>query len=215
MALCYQGLAPYRRAARQDRMRETPARLRHLPNAISLLRICAAPVLVVLAVHGAERAFAWLFIVALLSDIVDGYLARRLQLTSVLGAMLDSIGDLLLFLVAVVGIWCFHAGLLLQHRPACVLLVMLWAGEPLVAIARYGRISSFHTYASKVAAYLLGLMTGVLFVWGPSTPLLYLAITVGVVASLEELLLIGLLPTWRANVKGLYWVLREARGDSP
>jgi CDP-diacylglycerol--glycerol-3-phosphate 3-phosphatidyltransferase len=180
-----------------------------------VLRIAAAPLLVVLAVNGAERPFTWVLIPALLSDIVDGYLARRLGLTSVLGAMLDSIGDLLLFLVSVVGIWCFHPDLLLQHRVAGLLLVTLWVGEPLVAIARYGRVSSFHTYASKVAAYLLGIMIGVLFVWGPSTPLLYTAVAAGVVASVEELVLIGLLPSWRANVRGLYWVLREVRSDAP
>ena len=105
-------------------MRETSARLRHLPNVLSALRIAAAPALVVLALVGAERAFTWVLIPALLSDIADGYLARRLGLTSPLGALLDSIADLLLFFVAVVGVWCFHPGLL----------------------------SSFHTYASKAAA---------------------------------------------------------------
>jgi len=192
-------------------MRKTSARLRHLPNVLSALRIAAAPVLVVLALVGAERAFTWLLIPALLSDIADGYLARRLGLTSPLGALLDSIADLLLFFVAVVGVWCFHPGLLQQHRVAGSLLLSLWAVEPLVAILRYGRVSSFHTYASKAAAYLLGIMVGVLFVWGPSVVLLRVALFAGIAASLEELLLIGLLPAWRADVRGVYWVLRDGR----
>lgn len=196
--------------ARADR----PARFRHVPNLLSALRIAAAPVLVVLALQGAQRAFTWVLIPALLSDIVDGYLARRLGLTSALGALLDSVGDLLLFFVAVAGVWRFHPELLQQHRLAGVLLLVLWATEPLVALLRYGRVSSFHTYASKAAAYLLGIMIGLLFVWGPWLPLLYLALAVGILASVEELILILLLPTWRADVRGVYWVLREARSGA-
>ena len=54
-------------------------------------------------------------------------------------------------------------------------------------------------------------MVGVLFVWGPSVVLLRIALFAGIAASLEELLLIGLLPTWRADVRGVYWVLRDGR----
>ncbi len=186
--------------------------IRHLPNAISALRILAAPVLVALALTGHATAFAAVIVPALVSDIVDGYLARRLRLTSALGAMLDSIADLLLFAVAVIGIACFHPELLEHHRLAGGILLAGWLGEPLVALVRYGRISSFHTYASKVVAYLLGFMVAVLFVWGLPDALFYAAVGAGILASVEEFLLIALLPEWRADVRGIYWVLREARG---
>jgi CDP-diacylglycerol--glycerol-3-phosphate 3-phosphatidyltransferase len=186
--------------------------IRHLPNIISALRILAAPVLVALALTRHETAFAALLIPALISDIIDGYLARRLAITSALGALLDSVADLLLFAVAVVGIASFHPELLAQHRLACGILLACWLSEPLVALARYGRISSFHTYASKAAAYLLGFMVAVLFLWGLPDVLFYTAVGAGILASAEEFLLIALLPEWRANVRGIYWVLREAPG---
>jgi CDP-diacylglycerol--glycerol-3-phosphate 3-phosphatidyltransferase len=83
--------------------------------------------------------------------------------------------------------------------------------EIAAALIRYRRLSSFHTYLSKAAAYLLGISIGVLFLWGLPAALLYAAVTASVVANLEELVLIWLLPQWRPNVRGLYWVLQERR----
>jgi phosphatidylglycerophosphate synthase len=188
---------------------------RHLPNALSAARIGAAPVLGYFAAFGAEQRFTWLLVPALLTDIADGYIARRLGLTSRLGAMLDSTADALLFLVAIFGVWALHPDVLREHAVAGLLVAGSWIVEMAVALARYGKLSSFHTYASKAAGYLLGILIGVLFVWGLPPPLLYAAVCVSVAANLEELGLIWLLPSWRTDVRGLYWVLRERRLAPP
>jgi len=192
-------------------MRPPTGPWRHLPNAISAARIAAVPALGYLAATGSGRAFTWLLVAALLSDIADGYLARRFALTSKFGALLDSSGDALLFFAAIYGIWALHPEVLEAHGGLALLVCGGWTLEIAAALWRYGRLSSFHTYASKTAGPLLGLTIGVLFVWGLWEPLLYVAGAVSVLASLEELALIGVLPTWRANVRGLYWVLRERR----
>jgi CDP-diacylglycerol--glycerol-3-phosphate 3-phosphatidyltransferase len=195
-------------------MRATTRLLRSLPNALSTLRILAAPAMLLLAMRGDTGAFTALLVPALLSDAADGYLARRLGCTSALGALLDSAGDLVLFCAAAGGVVMLHPELVLAHRLESAALVALWLSEPLVALARYGRISSFHTYASKGAAYLLGFMVAVLFVFGLPPLLFHVAVGAGILASLEELMLIAVLPAWRANVRGLYWVLRETRAST-
>lgn len=171
----------------------------------------AAPVLVALAVLGHEAAFTWVLVPALLSDIADGLLARVLRLESKLGAMLDSAGDVLLLLAALCGVWAFHDGIVRDHAWLVVLLVAAWGIEIAAAFARYGRLSSFHTYVSKAAGYLLGVFVGVLFVFGFQPWLLYLAVGTSVIGNLEELVLLRLLPEWRADVRGAWWVLRERR----
>ena len=50
---------------------------------------------------------------------------------------------------------------------------------------------------------------GVLFLIGFQPWLLYLAAGTSILASLEELALLALLREWRADVRGLWWVLRE------
>ncbi|HUO79868.1 MAG TPA: CDP-alcohol phosphatidyltransferase family protein [Steroidobacteraceae bacterium] len=188
---------------------------RHLPNALSVARLGSVPLLGYFAASGAEQRFTWLLVPALLTDVADGYIARRFGLTSRLGAMLDSLADALLFLVAVFGVWALHPDVLREHALAGLLLAGSWVTEMAVALVRYGRLSSFHTYASKVAGYLLGIMVGVLFVWGLPPLLLYAAVIVSVGANLEELALMWLLPAWRTDVRGLYWVLRDRRTPPP
>jgi CDP-diacylglycerol--glycerol-3-phosphate 3-phosphatidyltransferase len=185
--------------------------LRNIPNALSAARIGATPVLGYFAAAGAEHYFTWVLVPALLSDIADGFIARRFGLTSRLGALLDSIGDALLFFVALFGVLVFYPELLHAHAMAGLLLMGSWIVEIAAALIRYRRLSSFHTYLSKAAAYLLGISIGVLFLWGLPAALLYVAVTASVVANLEELVLIWLLPQWRPNVRGLYWVLQERR----
>ncbi len=187
-------------------------RPRHLPNLISGARIAAAPVLAALALADMRTAFTWLLVVALLSDIADGLIARIFSFTSPLGARLDSIGDALLFAVAAFGIWVFHETVIRAYWPAFALVLALWLVEHLAALWRYGRLSSFHTYASRVAAYALGIFVGVLFVWGLQPWLLYLATGLSVLASLEECVLLMLVPEWRADVRGAWWVVRDRRG---
>lgn len=185
--------------------------VRHLPNIVSAARIAAAPLLIYCAAHGNQAAFTWILVPALLSDIVDGLLARALQLQSKLGALLDSIGDQLLLFTSIYGLWVFHREVITEYQAWCYAMVGAWLLEALAAFARYGRLSSFHTYVSKMAGYLLGIFVGVLFVFGFYPWLLYVAVATSVIGNLEELVLLRLLPEWRADVRGTYWVLREQR----
>jgi CDP-diacylglycerol--glycerol-3-phosphate 3-phosphatidyltransferase len=190
-----------------------PRWLRQLPNALSATRIAACPVLIVLATLELETAFTWLLVPALLTDIADGIVARAFKLQSRLGALLDSIGDALLLFTSIYGVWALHPDILQQHRVAGGLVVGAWLLEMAASLVRYRRLSSFHTYLSKVAGYLLGIFIGVLFVFGLQPWLLYLAVGSSVLGTLEELMLLWLLPRWRADVRGVYWVLRERQRE--
>jgi len=66
-----------------------------LPNVISFARICAVPVAVWLVLDNDFAAAFALFVLAGLSDALDGYLARRFT-RSKLGALLDPVADKLL-----------------------------------------------------------------------------------------------------------------------
>lgn len=65
----------------------------NLPNLITLARLLSVPVVVWLLVTSAYDYAFWLFVAAALSDAVDGFLAKRFGLTTVLGAYLDPIAD--------------------------------------------------------------------------------------------------------------------------
>jgi cardiolipin synthase len=65
----------------------------HLPNLISLARLLLVPVAIVMIVHSHWRAALVVFAIAGISDAIDGFIARRFDLRSVLGAYLDPLAD--------------------------------------------------------------------------------------------------------------------------
>ncbi len=188
--------------------------IRHLPNLISAARILSVPVLVVLAYLNKEGPFKWLLLAALLSDIADGLIARNFELTSTLGAKLDSIGDALIMVAAYYGIVVFHQEFLDNYMTWFVVMLGLWVLTILVSVLRYGRLASFHAYASRISAYALGIFVMVLFLWGFKPLIFYVAVIISVLAYLEIFVMLWLLPDWTPNVRGVYWILRKRRGSS-
>lgn len=69
-----------------------------LPNFITLVRLAALPFFLVSIAEGRFGIALALFVAAGISDGVDGYLARRFQMNSALGAYLDPIADKLLLM---------------------------------------------------------------------------------------------------------------------
>jgi cardiolipin synthase len=79
----------------------------NIPNIITLGRILAVPFIVwAIASNQMEIAFA-IFIIAGISDAVDGFLAKRFNMSSELGALLDPVADkaLLVSIYMALGIW--------------------------------------------------------------------------------------------------------------
>jgi CDP-diacylglycerol--glycerol-3-phosphate 3-phosphatidyltransferase/cardiolipin synthase len=77
----------------------------NIPNLLTLLRILLIPVFIVLfylPFPWANEAAAAVFVLAGLTDWLDGYLARRMQLVSPLGAFLDPVADKLMVATALV-----------------------------------------------------------------------------------------------------------------
>lgn len=81
-------------------------RLWNLPNTITILRTLAVPVLLLFPEVAGSRfwsqVMAWLFIVAAVTDLVDGWLARRGQQVTHIGKLLDPLADKLLVATALI-----------------------------------------------------------------------------------------------------------------
>lgn len=87
--------------------------MQHVPNALTLLRLLTAPVigaLLLLVALGGWAPALWLpvalglFLLACLTDLADGVLARRLSVESTAGAVLDPVADKLLMLCTGLGL---------------------------------------------------------------------------------------------------------------
>ena len=124
----------------------------NIPNQITLLRILLIPVFVLVFYY----PFKWnsqiaclIFTLAAVTDILDGYLARKLNQTSSLGAFLDPVADKLMVAIALV--------LLVQQNPTVYLAL-----PAAIIIGREITVSALREWMaeirarSKVAVSVLG-----------------------------------------------------------
>ena len=183
--------------------------LRNIPNAISLARLLATPFLLWMVLLHHQELFKWLLLACLLSDILDGWIARAFDLRSERGASLDSLADLLVALNMVLGLFVFQREFLAVHYREVLLVVGLFAIEAIAAILRYGRISSFHTILNRIAAYAQGIFVMSLFLWGYQGWIFKPTVILSILSCCEEFVLLYLLPKWRSDVRGVYWVISD------
>lgn len=146
-----------------------------LPNIITIVRIFCAPVVLwlLLADAGQDSTGRWaaaiLFIVAIATDGIDGYLARKHNLVSDLGKLLDPIADKALTGVAFVGLsilaelpWWITIVVLVREVGITVHRLIV-ASNHVVAAAWMGKLK---TVAQAVALSLALLpLTGVVGEW--------------------------------------------------
>jgi CDP-diacylglycerol--glycerol-3-phosphate 3-phosphatidyltransferase len=186
--------------------------LARTPDLITIARLLSAPVLAWFAYNHMHTAFAALLLPALFSDVVDGWLARKLGVTSDVGALLDSIADILLMAVMLYAIWPLHPYVYRDHGWAIIAVVILLALMHLASLLKFGRLASFHTRLIRAGIFVFSIFSVVLFLFGFVPWLLYLAGFVCTLGALEHFAILALLPEWKANIHGgLPEVLRLRR----
>jgi len=182
----------------------------YIINGITLYRLLVVPVLIYLIISNDPDTFKWLLPVSFFTDLIDGYLARRFKVTSILGSRLDSIADDLTIVSAIVGILVFKYWFVKQEIVLIAVMLVLYVIQTVYALAKYGNISSFHTYTAKVAAIFQGMFFILLFLLNePLMWLFYAAVAMTIADLVEEIMLVYMLPGWEANVKGIYWVWKK------
>ena len=118
-----QGASPHKTSsARRIRRRTLREDALNLPNLLTMGRIAAIPLVLVLLDRGGPRDCYWaalLFAGAAITDFLDGYLARKRGLVSVLGKFLDPLADKLIVMATLV--WLVPMG---RIAPSVVVLLL-------------------------------------------------------------------------------------------
>ena len=179
-------------------------------NAITLYRLLAVPVLLTLLINEQLLIFKWLLAVSFLTDAIDGYLARRWNVTSMFGSVLDSVSDDLTIAVAIIGIALVNPEFLTKEFALVVILAALYVAQIGFSLFRYHTISGFHTYLAKFVTVFQGIFL-VLFYWLPQPvyALFYFVSVLTILDLVEEIILVAITPKWETDIKGLYWVIKK------
>ena len=105
-----------------------------LPNFLTFCRLVVLPFLIVAILEGRFESALVLFLAAAVTDIVDGFLARRFGMSSPLGAYLDPIADKL-FLVSAFIVFTLPTTPTRIHVPVWLLVVTIFKDVMTLIIA--------------------------------------------------------------------------------
>lgn len=181
----------------------------NVPNLISLYRLLAFPVILYMALDGRENGFVILLCISLVSDVLDGNIARFFKLQTNFGAALDNLADICTYAMALLGLFLFKWDEIGPHAWILYLFLFVFVLSYLISFYRFGKIPGLHLYSAVSAGYVQSIFFFVLFVFGFYPWLYYLAVGWGVIAYTEKIFVLLRLDDIRIGVKGLYWLVKK------
>ncbi len=191
---------------------------KNLPNLLSLMRLACAPIMVALAfATGSKAWFLALFGGALVTDALDGFLARRLRAESDLGRRLDSWGDYAMTVAVVVGIWRLWPDVMRREWPWFLTTLVGCLAIVAYGLIRWRRVLGYHTWLAKGMAIVLPPAVVIVLAGWSAVPF-HGAVGLQVLCGLEEMAIAFLLPGFSGYMPSLWhaWCFRrEARKLAP
>jgi len=183
----------------------------NVPNFISLYRLLAFPVILFMALTGRENGFVILLCISLVSDVLDGNIARFFKLQTNFGAALDNLADICTYAMAILGLFIFKWTEIEPHSWILFLFLGIFILSYIVAFARFGKIPGLHLYSAVSAGYAQSIFFFILFVFGFFPWMLYLVATWGIIAYIEKIIVLFKLDDIKIGVKGLYWLMKKEK----
>ena len=180
----------------------------NIPNSLSLFRVIAAPFLLLTGWLNMPALFFVLFGLMLLSDVLDGFIARILDQTSELGARLDSYGDILTYLSTPLAAWWLWPDIIKAELYYIIAAIIIYILPAFFALAKFGKLASYHTWITKVSAVLMS--AGVVMLLGFENALLFhIAIYFLVIEMVENIAITILLPKPKSNILSIWHAWKE------
>jgi len=180
------------------------------PNLVSFIRVLLAPVLLVLAVNHQSMWFVLVVVFSEFTDVLDGYLARRLNQITALGSHLDSWGDFLIYSVLAISAWIMWPDIVRREWIYFALIVISFTLPVLVGLIKFGRLTSYHTWSVKLAVAITVVAYLLLFMQWLDWPFRFAAVFC-LLAAVEQMAITLVMAQQHEDVRNIWQALRFKR----
>lgn len=192
------------------RLRFLAEQMNLLPNQLTAARIVLLPILWAFAFLNLPVAPGIGLIISFATDVLDGYVARRLGQVSAFGSKLDSLADNLLIPSGLVWLWMLKPEIYRDHGMIWIISILLYGASLLVGAIKFRRFANLHLHSKRYGSVLMYLFVPHAFIADQySLPLFYLAIGMFVLSSTEGLLLQLICSQVNEHMGSILFVLRR------
>lgn len=182
-----------------------------LPALMVSFRAALGPIVILTSLSHIPNAGAFLaalIVLALLSDIYDGLLARLWEVDTENLRRWDTRADTFFYLCVLIAVLLRHPAAILGRWPLLAALLAAEAAQHLFAFFKYGRHASYHSVISKIWGLLMAAAMICLLGFDLDGWFMDFAIGWGILCNLQGLLMSLLLPRWQRDVPSLIHALR-------
>ncbi len=180
-----------------------------IPLLLTALRAALGPVVVAMSLVAPSRlAFGACLVIAFLSDVFDGIIARRLGIATPALRRLDSIADTVFYVGATFAVWQRFPSAITDRWLALSVLVGLEGVRYMFDWVKFRREASYHMWSSKLWGIALFAGFFSLLAMGQDGVMVDAAVYVGIVADLEGLAISVVMRTWKSDIPSLVHALR-------
>ena len=172
------------------------------PNAVSMLRILMAPVMLTMALLGEREWFLAAALFSGFTDVVDGFLARRLNQITEFGSHLDSWGDFTVYSCMAIGAWLLWPDIVRSEAPWFIAILVSFVLPALTGWIKFRAFTSYHTQSVKVAVFITFIGYFLLFT-GISATVFKVAAVASVIAAVEEMIITLLMRHQHVDVRNI------------
>jgi CDP-diacylglycerol--glycerol-3-phosphate 3-phosphatidyltransferase len=177
----------------------------------SFYRIACSPLLLYFLWIQNRELFVWFLLASYSTDMIDGFLARKFNMTSPRGSQLDSFGDQVTIILGFLGLLVFEYDFILKNYLLIIIAFIPYIIQMLIAYTKFGKATAFHTYLAKLSAILQAIFILSALFFSPNYTLFYIMIILGFMETIEEIILIFLIKEWASDIKGIYWVFKKRK----
>lgn len=190
--------------------------MKNLPVSLIILRFMLVPIILGLSYFYGERASLTIIIlmyVGLISDILDGIIARKLEVSTAKLRRLDSQVDLFFWISLGISAWLIHPDILKVKLTEIIILFVLEGLCYLVSFIKFGKETCNHAFLFKMFGLaLLFAFTAIIGFGVTGIPFL-IAFIVALLAYTDRLLIVFILPYWTHDIPSSYhaYLIRKGR----
>lgn len=175
--------------------------IKYVPNTLSIIRGFIAVILVLDALDGRTSPwFVTAFIIASVTDMLDGPIARRFNVTTTLGSKLDSSIDAILFGGIVYCVWLVHRETVSLFWIPILIVGITQLTSWAISLIKYGKLTCYHSYVAKFWTFTISLAVVLLFGFNYAGFFFWTAIICGIISNLEDMAMTLILPYWAHDV---------------
>ncbi|HWC17097.1 MAG TPA: CDP-alcohol phosphatidyltransferase family protein [Terriglobales bacterium] len=183
--------------------------LERIPALLVTLRVVLAGVVILMAwQHRQGFPMATVIVIALLSDIYDGNIARRFGVENAALRRADSAADTIFYAAAAYAAWILVPNVVRGVKFILALLISFEALRYCFDYLKFRREASYHSYSAKLWGLVLATALTLLLAFNVSGWILRSAIWIGIVSDMEGLAISMVLPIWRHDVHSIFHALR-------